>query len=107
MKETCSCPDPLSPTVIYLDQILPDNPAVLYRVGGHTAWLNSMALELAGIDKTTDDPDGGKIVRDFEGEPTGIRKKIFEEIGDFSDDFVFWGFEDQELAYRVRRLPFF
>jgi predicted amidohydrolase YtcJ len=60
------------PTAKELDPILPDNPAVLYRIGRHTAWLNSMALELAGIDKTTDDPDGGKIVRDFEGEPTGI-----------------------------------
>jgi predicted amidohydrolase YtcJ len=60
------------PTAKELDQILPDNPAILYRVGGHTAWLNSRAMELAGIDKTTDDPDGGKILRNFEGEPTGI-----------------------------------
>jgi predicted amidohydrolase YtcJ len=42
------------PTAKELDQILPDNPAVLYRVGGHTAWLNSTALKLAGINKTTD-----------------------------------------------------
>jgi predicted amidohydrolase YtcJ len=60
------------PTAKELDQILPDNPAILYRIGGHTAWLNSMALEMAGIDNTTKDPDGGKIVRDAEGQPTGI-----------------------------------
>jgi hypothetical protein len=55
-----------------LDQILPDNPAVLYRIGGHAAWLNSKALELAGINAATKDPDGGIIVRDAEGRPTGI-----------------------------------
>jgi len=60
------------PTAKELDQILPDNPAVLFRVGGHTAWLNSRSLELAGIDQTTADPVGGKIVRDIDGDPTGI-----------------------------------
>lgn len=60
------------PTAEELDQILPDNPAVLYRIGGHTVWLNSMALDLAGIDATTKDPAGGIIVRNAEGRPTGI-----------------------------------
>jgi predicted amidohydrolase YtcJ len=60
------------PTAKELDQILPDNPAVLYRIGGHAAWLNSPALELAGIDAATKNPVGGKIVRDAGGQPTGI-----------------------------------
>ena len=60
------------PTAKELDQILPDNPAVLYRIGGHTAWLNTKALDLAGIDATTKDPAGGIIVRNAEGRPTGI-----------------------------------
>ena len=60
------------PTAKDLDQILPDKPAVLYRIGGHAAWLNSKALESAGIDAATKDPDGGMIVRDSEGRPTGI-----------------------------------
>ncbi len=60
------------PTAKELDQIVPDNPAALYRIGGHAAWLNSMAMNLAGIDVTTKDPAGGIIVRNAEGRPTGI-----------------------------------
>ncbi|MEZ0229101.1 MAG: amidohydrolase, partial [Planctomycetota bacterium] len=55
-----------------LDQIAPDNPVVLYRVDGHTAWVNHKALELAKIDKNTFNPPGGRILRDRDGEPTGV-----------------------------------
>ncbi|MCB2200273.1 amidohydrolase [bacterium] len=47
-------------------------PVYLRRVDGHAAWLNRRALELCGIDAATIDPDGGRIVRDKEGNPTGI-----------------------------------
>jgi len=74
------------PTARELDQILPDHPAVLYRIGGHTAWLNSKALELAGINKATKDPDGGKIVRDADGRPTGIlMDNAMNLVGEFAD----------------------
>ena len=53
-----------------LDEAAPDNPVVLTR-GPHTYLLNSLALRLAGIDRTTPDPEGGWIFRDREGEPTG------------------------------------
>ena len=75
------------PTAQELDKILPDRPVVLYRIGGHTAWLNSMAMELAGIDHTTDDPDGGIIVRNFEGKPTGILvDNAMNLINEFADE---------------------
>lgn len=43
-----------------------------YRADGHTAVCNSFALELAGIDENTPDPEGGRIIRDENGVPTGV-----------------------------------
>lgn len=59
-----------------LDKVSPENPVVIRRVDGHSAWLNSLALKLSGIDKKTRAPFGGEIVRDPRtGEPTGILKE--------------------------------
>ncbi|MBN1165289.1 MAG: amidohydrolase [Candidatus Krumholzibacteriota bacterium] len=55
-----------------LDRISGGNPVYLVRVCGHAALANSVALEIAGITARTPDPDGGKIMRDEKGEPTGI-----------------------------------
>jgi predicted amidohydrolase YtcJ len=55
-----------------LDGAAPDNPVLLRRVDGHAAWVNSKALAAASIDRGTPDPDGGRILRDGKGEPTGI-----------------------------------
>ena len=51
------------PTRYEIDKVCPDNPVLLLTVG-HFAIANSRALEIAGIDKSSPDPDGGKIVRD-------------------------------------------
>ena len=48
------------------------HPVYLRRVGGHAGWVNKKALELCGITRDTPDPEGGKIIRDEQGEPTGI-----------------------------------
>ena len=63
------------PTKEILDLAAPDNPVYLRRVDGHTAWVNTRALELAGIDPTLPDPSGGEIVRDSRREATGILKE--------------------------------
>jgi predicted amidohydrolase YtcJ len=56
-----------------LDAVAPSNPVVIERVDGHSIWVNSLALKMAGITKDTKDPFGGEILRDPEtGEPTGI-----------------------------------
>jgi predicted amidohydrolase YtcJ len=55
-----------------LDATTPDHPVVLRRVDGHASWANSRALREAGVTRTTQDPPGGKIVRDEAGEPTGV-----------------------------------
>jgi predicted amidohydrolase YtcJ len=54
-----------------LDAVVPDRPAFLPNRDGHSAWVNSRALELAGIDRDRSDPDDGRIERDPDGTPTG------------------------------------
>jgi len=55
-----------------LDEVINDKPVWLSRVDGHAGWANSKALQLAGISKDSIDPPGGQIVRDANGEPTGV-----------------------------------
>ncbi len=55
-----------------LDQVAPNHPVYLTAKSLHASWVNSKALELAGIDHETIDPPGGTIGRDGEGQPTGI-----------------------------------
>jgi predicted amidohydrolase YtcJ len=54
-----------------LDAAVPHRPVFLANRDGHGAWVNSRALELAGITGTTPDPSDGRIERDANGEPTG------------------------------------
>lgn len=55
-----------------LDAIETQRPLFLWGADGHTAWVNSRALEVAGITRATPDPDDGRIVRDSSGEATGF-----------------------------------
>ncbi|MEO8289865.1 MAG: amidohydrolase family protein, partial [Gaiellaceae bacterium] len=54
-----------------LDAVVPDRPVFVTNRDGHGAWVNSKALELAGIDATTPDPPGARIERGSAGEPSG------------------------------------
>lgn len=60
------------PTASLLDEYVKHKPVMLSRVDGHASWVNSKALEIAGITKDTLDPPGGKIERNKLGNPTGI-----------------------------------
>ncbi|MCA9913070.1 MAG: amidohydrolase, partial [Anaerolineae bacterium] len=60
------------PTAADLDAVAPENPAFFQAKSGHAAWVNSAALRAAGITTSTPDPDGGEILRDASGAPTGI-----------------------------------
>ena len=51
-----------------------NHPAFLWRIDGHMALVNVLAMKLAGIDRNTKDPPGGEIERDKDGNPTGILK---------------------------------
>ncbi len=59
------------PSADALDRIVPDRPAFLYNRDGHSAWLNTKALEMAGIDRSTPDPFDGRIERLSDGSPQG------------------------------------
>lgn len=61
-----------APTAAALDAIVPDRPVFLPNRDHHGAWVNSRALEHAGIDARTPDPADGRIERDADGNPTGM-----------------------------------
>ncbi len=60
------------PTARDLDRVSGGRPALLQSRDGHSMWMNSKALELAGITRTTALPEGGRIERSADGAPTGI-----------------------------------
>ena len=64
-----------NPSKELLDQISPDIPVFLEAADGHSAWVNSKALALAGVNKNTKDPARGRIERDKNGEPTGTLRE--------------------------------
>ncbi|HEY7399148.1 MAG TPA: amidohydrolase [Gaiellaceae bacterium] len=60
-----------------LDPVSPDHPVLLRDFSGHAVWVNSRALELAGVTRDTPSPDGGEVVRDgATGEPTGLLREL-------------------------------
>jgi predicted amidohydrolase YtcJ len=60
------------PTRASLDAAAPAHPVALWSKDGHLLWVNSLALQRAGITAATPDPSNGAILRDSTGEPTGI-----------------------------------
>ncbi len=58
----------------WIDAVTPDNPLWIFRLDGHMALANSLALQQAGVDADTPDIAGGEIVRDEDGRPSGILK---------------------------------
>ena len=62
------------PTRQLIDDVTNERPVFVKRLDGHMALANSLALQLAGVDKSTRDVPGGVIVRDSSGNPTGILK---------------------------------
>ena len=69
-----------------LDKLVPDRPARLESADGHSSWVNSMALKIGGVTRTTPDPPGGRIERDPKtGEPTGTLR---ESAADLVDEHI-------------------
>jgi predicted amidohydrolase YtcJ len=65
---------PALPTKELIDTVTPSTPVFVIRYDGHMALANSVALTLAGVTRQTGDPEAGTIVRDAEGNPTGVLK---------------------------------
>ncbi len=63
-----------------LDDAVSDRPVYLVGFDGHTSWVNSKALATAGITRATADPSNGQIVKDANGEPTGVLKESADDL---------------------------
>ena len=71
-----------NPSKTLLDRLVPDRPALLWAADGHSAWVNSRALALAGITRETPDPPNGRIERDARGEPSGTLREAAADLAD-------------------------
>ena len=63
-----------------LSRAAPDNPVFFARTDGHAGWVNAAALAAAGVNRTTGDPEGGRLVRLASGEPSGILLERANEL---------------------------
>ncbi len=68
------------PTRELIDDVTRNHPVFINRLDGHMSLANSLALKLAGVDQNTKDVSGGVIVRDRNGNPTGILKDAAQEL---------------------------
>ena len=78
------------PTKEWIDKFTTDNPVFITRLDGHMSLANSLALEIAGIDNSVKDVEGGSIIRNSDNSVTGIFKDnamslIFNKIPEASD----------------------
>jgi predicted amidohydrolase YtcJ len=81
------------PTHELLSSAIPDRPVALSRVDGHAVLANARAMAIAGIDRSTPDPPGGRILRDAHGDPTGIfldgaQRLIYDQVPELTHDQV-------------------
>jgi predicted amidohydrolase YtcJ len=68
------------PTHSGLSEVSPENPVLLTHASGHASFANALAMDLAGVDRETPDPQGGTIVRDADGEPTGFLRQAAQGL---------------------------
>ncbi|MFE4635771.1 amidohydrolase [Streptomyces sp. NPDC056773] len=69
-----------TPTRALLDAVVPDRPVLLTNRDGHGAWVNTRALAVAGVDRTTPDPADGRIEREEDGTPAGTLQEGAVEL---------------------------
>ena len=77
-----------------LSRVSPRNPVWLTHASGHAGFANAEAMRLAGIGKNTPDPEGGEILRDSHGDPTGLMNERAQDLIEHVLD-----------SYRARRTP--
>jgi predicted amidohydrolase YtcJ len=91
-----------------IDEVVSDKPVLLIDDGGHSKWVNSKTLELAGITKYTKDPVGGLIEHDPKtGEPTGtIRENTGDLIQNIFPDYSESQLEEAIISYQKMAASF-
>jgi predicted amidohydrolase YtcJ len=73
-------PDAAFPSRKQLDEAAGGRPTYLFRKDGHSAWVSTAAMRLAGIDRSTEDPPGGVIDRERHREPAGILRETAMQL---------------------------
>jgi hypothetical protein len=68
------------PTHESLSRISPDNPVVLTHASGHASFVNAKAMELSGITAATANPNGGEVLKDEDGNPTGLLRETASSL---------------------------
>jgi predicted amidohydrolase YtcJ len=68
------------PTHESLDKVSPNNPVILTHASGHASFANQKALELSGVTAQTRNPDGGEILKDANGKPTGLLRETASRL---------------------------
>ncbi len=63
-----------------LDKVSPNNPVILTHASGHASFVNGKALELSKITKDTPNPSGGEILKDKDGNPTGLMRETASRL---------------------------
>jgi predicted amidohydrolase YtcJ len=58
-----------------LSKVSPNNPVVLTHASGHASFVNARAMELSGITRDTRNPNGGEVLKDAKGNPTGLLRE--------------------------------
>jgi len=89
-------------TALQIDQVSTQNPVYLTHKSMHSAWVNSLALQLAGIDRNTLDPAGGRIGHLENGEPDGI---LYESAANLVESIIPEPSLDQVVQTFRKTLP--
>ena len=68
------------PTHASLDKVSPNNPVILTHASGHASFANAKALELSNITRDTPNPNGGEVLKDKNGQPTGLLRETASRL---------------------------
>ncbi len=68
------------PTEASLSRVSPNNPVLLTHASGHASFANALAMKLSGLSRTTKNPDGGEILKDARGNPTGLLRETASRL---------------------------
>ena len=98
-------PDPVvegNPTHATLTAVSPDNPVLLGHASGHASFANALAMELGGYDRDSEPPPGGELVRDENGELTGLLRETADGpvAGAFADSQLGRTREEMDAQFR-------
>ncbi len=68
------------PTEASLSKVSPMNPVLLTHASGHASFANALAMKLSGVSRTTTNPEGGEILKDAKGNPTGLLRETASRL---------------------------